>query len=224
MKKLSIVFFLLTLLTAALSGCGSERDEALLGIWESYDSAGFRTVFNSDGTGIRGIPEGEMYTFTWSTSAGNRLNINLDQRIGDYIQNERWNYTINDGALTIRSRQIDGRTDNYVRLEIDSILVGTWEWDSDPNWRYVFHANGTGNRGIEGEYLETFTWATGARSLLNIDFDGVSIFGVRDERWTYSIVNNSLVLSSRQGGDTFSYIRRPGENIQPETPSIGASL
>ena len=39
-------------------------------------------------------------------------------------------------------------------------LVGTWAWDDDTQWTFVFNADGTGYRGLPGEMVE-FTWYAG---------------------------------------------------------------
>jgi len=87
-------------------------------------------------------------------------------------------------------------------------LVGTWEWEYFYDWRYVFNADGTGDRGIPGVETETFTWSvSGSRLYINRDFAPVD--EIQNEIWTFLIDNNRLALLSQQVHEMmFNYFRQ----------------
>ena len=89
-----------------------------------------------------------------------------------------------------------------------SPLVGTWTWDVYSGYRYVFNSDGTGNRGIFGEYLMEFTWSAEGNQL-NIDIVGyLPANTIRNERWYFVIVGNVLTIESAQIEDmVFNYNR-----------------
>jgi len=86
-------------------------------------------------------------------------------------------------------------------------LIGTWAWDGDASYRYVFNSNERGTRGFPG-FVENFAWSIPAPGQLNIYRDHAPLGEVRNEQWNYSIAGNVLTMDSRQfDGLTFSYIR-----------------
>jgi len=91
----------------------------------------------------------------------------------------------------------------------DSELAGTWAWDHMHEWVYVFNADGTGTRGVEGE-MESFTWTIAGTNELRLDRGaGIPAGEIRNERWTYSISGDVLTIDSLQeAGMSFSYIRQ----------------
>ena len=90
----------------------------------------------------------------------------------------------------------------------DENLVGTWTWDMDSSFRYVFNADGTGTRGFTGA-IESFTWSTRSGDELRINRNNAPAGEIRNERWTYTISGDTLTIDSRQvSGMTFSYIRQ----------------
>jgi len=115
MKKVLSVFVVIALLISALAltGCSSgDQDERLVGRWNWVNSEFTFIRFNEDGTGTRNW--NGTQTFRWSTN-GDRLNINLDESPGRrYIQNERWNFTIDGDRVVFDSRQTNDRW-TYVR-------------------------------------------------------------------------------------------------------------
>ena len=64
-------------------------------------------------------------------------------------------------------------------------LVGTWSWDDNPEWTFVFNPDGTGTRGLPG-YTADFTWYADEFTLF-INMDGSHItefwqlFGLEDD-------------------------------------------
>ena len=87
--------------------------------------------------------------------------------------------------------------------EQDEALVGTWAWDLEASYIYVFNEDGTGERGFPG-HMTAFTWNTNG-SRLNFTFPGSSENYAR--RWTYTISGNILTLDSQQTDEIYSYIR-----------------
>lgn len=72
-------------------------------------------------------------------------------------------------------------------------LVGTWFWDNNPNWVYVFNENGTGEYGCYGNRVP-FTWNTyGSEVMIRCGGDE-PMFGVRTRVWIFSVVGYSLRL------------------------------
>ena len=91
----------------------------------------------------------------------------------------------------------------------DEALVGTWTWDMDASYRYVFNSDGTGDRGWPGILIQTFTWSTsGSQLRINLDENPGRGY-IRNERWNFNISGDVLNIDSRQTNDAFSYIRVP---------------
>ncbi|MCL1844330.1 MAG: hypothetical protein FWF77_00295 [Defluviitaleaceae bacterium] len=83
--------------------------------------------------------------------------------------------------------------------ELDDVLVGTWHWEADGAFMYVFSPDGTGKRGFP-EDMQAFSWSTRAGGILSID-------SVREERWDYLVWDGVLVLESRQvAGAAAAYV------------------
>ena len=113
MKKVLAIFLVLLLLAGALAitGCGANRDRALVGTWIWDGDPEFVYIFNANGTGERGFP-GHETTFTWTTS-DNILNFRFTNTSADYAR--RWDYTINGSILTIDSHTTQ-ETFSYIRI------------------------------------------------------------------------------------------------------------
>jgi hypothetical protein len=216
--RLFLVVTILLISVVALTGCGGRGgDENLVGTWNWDADAGYRYVFNADGTGSRGFA-GAIQTFRWSAS-NDVLSIGA----------ERWNYTISGDVLTIDSRQAQGLTFSYIRqggsgnqqaetptngditdgtTSATEDFVGTWAWDMDNSFEYIFNADGTGSRGF-GNDTETFTWVTADNNELRINRDNAPAGEIANERWTYSFAGDVLTIDSLQAtGLRFSYIRQ----------------
>ena len=90
----------------------------------------------------------------------------------------------------------------------DENLVGTWNWDSDRNFQYIFNSDGTGSRGFAGA-VETFTWSARSGDELRIRRNNAPSGEITNERWIYTIAGDTLTIDSRQmPGMIFSYIRQ----------------
>jgi hypothetical protein len=206
------LILLLVLATAVFTSCGGGgvQDENLVGIWRWDEYGGFTYIFHADGTGVRGFNSQvhgvEVETFRWNARDG-RLNINRDDAPRNEIRNERWDYTIENYTLTINSRQERGMTYSYLldSGQQDNTLFGTWVWNEDTDYTFIFNADGTGTRGYVGDY-ETFFWSsTGNRLDINSPF---LVWGVECERRTFTVSGNNLNLNSQQAvGLVFDYTR-----------------
>jgi len=95
-----------------------------------------------------------------------------------------------------------GTNDVVTNNDVAHVLAGTtWAWDASDLYLYVFNADGTGTRGLDG-MLENFTWTTPGTGRLNMNVTG----GI-NEQWNYTIEDNVLTIDSRQvPGMEFSYI------------------
>ncbi|MCL2446930.1 MAG: DUF5640 domain-containing protein [Oscillospiraceae bacterium] len=96
----------------------------------------------------------------------------------------------------------------------DHALVGTWTWNTNAAFTYVFNADGTGVRGGAGMPRQGFSWSIPGNGRLNIDIDRADVVqGTRRaERWDYSIAGNVVTIESRQeSGVRFSYTRVDAE-------------
>ena len=79
----------------------------------------------------------------------------------------------------------------------DEALVGTWNWDVNSAYQYIFNEDGTGSRGFAVDRIP-FNWSAS---------DGVLRIGT--ERWNYIIEDDVLTIDSRQvAGLTLRYIRQ----------------
>ena len=171
----------------------------VLGDW---DFMGLRYYhFNEDGSGFRGY-FGNYENFRWQTASGVLT-------ITTAAFTEYWNYETAENFLIITSRQVDGFAHIYTRhgVTVPGVsaqgyipaqgIVGTWDWNGRPY--YAFRADGTGVRGMPGEY-QHFRWRT-AGGVLYITGAG------HVEEWTYTVDGNGLRLSNVVYG-VFEYVRR----------------
>ena len=85
-------------------------------------------------------------------------------------------------------------------------LVGTWVWEVDPSFEYVFHGDGHATRGFVTYRINSFRWS------VNRDGELVMNHG-RDyivEHWRWSIQDDVLTitgLNAHYVGQTFRYFR-----------------
>ena len=202
MKK-CLLIFLFVLILGALTACGGQQDEALVGTWVWEGNVSYEYVFNSDGTGRRG--EAEMLIFTWSVRRDGRLILDFGR---DY-ENDDWIYTIEDYNLTLVRREDPSESYTYFRVDHNADLVGVWVWEFDESYELAFHAEGDGSRGFLPA-ADPFRWFTsGGRLLMNVG-PGV------DEHWDFTRASleidgenrDVLTITNRLvPGVTYSYIR-----------------
>ena len=83
----------------------------------------------------------------------------------------------------------------------DPALFGTWHWDGNINFTYIFESDGTGRRG--DRQVDEFTWDTRDDDLLVLNFGS----GFADDEWTWQVVGDRLTIVNRNEPQTFSYLR-----------------
>ena len=200
--KYLTILFLLIATTFVITACNSGPGEVYEGLVGRWTMGTFTYTFNADGTGRR---TGE--SFTWGVR-GDTLRIHRDAEYvnSGEIRNERWDFSIGtNNRLNLRSQQERTMNFNFYQIGvIDMELVGTWEWNDDPEWRYVFNDAGGGNRGYEGD-TDSFRWGV-------VDGNQLRIFhtmGGMSDSWNFTITGDSLWLGSgQQAGVEFYYTRR----------------
>jgi len=95
-------------------------------------------------------------------------------------------------------------------------LVGTWAWDYDDTWRYIFNPDGTGVRWFAGE-MEEFTWRVPRAGYLFIYPQNTGWY----ESWSYTIRMNGtrLTVDTRWGElVTHNYTRMSDQAVFLSTP------
>ena len=86
-------------------------------------------------------------------------------------------------------------------------LVGTWAWDEDDTYRYIFHADGTGERGFVG-MLERFEWEQiNLAGFIRIHSSTPLSTGLYEEQWLPTITEDRLTLTNANPFMRFVYHR-----------------
>ena len=183
-------------------------DSALLGYWENGSGLIFLWVFEeadsveflANGTIII-TEDGESNTVNWNpTGAGSFI-----------ADNETFTYSINGDILTITDSFNDSwsfergegssSTDSNDGAETSDVdIVGTWEWNNNDDFIYIFNADGTATRGFSNSRVD-FEWEMTDGNVINMTFAD------RTENWEAVIENGVLTISSLDNDDVWSYIR-----------------
>ena len=74
-----------------------------------------------------------------------------------------------------------------------SEIVGTWAWDVDNTFRYVFYADGTGRRGFATQEDE-FSWEIVEDRISFSSRNNFVLTGLNEERWVVEILDDALRL------------------------------
>ncbi|MCL2220862.1 MAG: hypothetical protein FWC20_01115 [Oscillospiraceae bacterium] len=192
----------------------AEHADVLLGTWFWLLDLSYTYEFQADGTGVRGFV-GERESFQWRTYEDTLL---IETALGT----EGWTFSVVGDIFSIESLLVQGMSFSYIREEatmhvdpeldaeefmdivINPDLIGTWAWDEDESYVYLFYDDGFGERGFSGA-MDIFEWGTeGDDHLL------MYLWGVGLESWTFTIDDDVLTLANRQTPDLiFSYIRQP---------------
>ncbi|MCL2571591.1 MAG: hypothetical protein FWE11_04230 [Defluviitaleaceae bacterium] len=186
-------------------------DIALVGAWAWEFDESYIYEFRLDGTGRRGFYP-SLDDFEWQTVAADS---HLILHFG--IFQESWSYTIIGDVVTLDSRQDIGLSYSYVRWEGDFVeselgefevdftghpLIGTWVWDEDSSFIYIFLPDGTGTRGFAGQRSEIFWFAED--DYLLMDTGGTDI-----EFWIFSISDDVLNLENLYDATAnWNYVRQ----------------
>jgi len=173
---------------------GNEIDDALVGEWLYIDRP--TTIihrFNPDNSGTRSFvnPEG----FTWRTVRDN-TGLVISTRM---FSSESWDYTITGDILTKTRTDVRLQPLDFIRVSVPSGFIGTWAWNENSDWHYVFNGDGTGSRGIQPD-TQLFEWVTAKYYLLlNIGP------GERLAILTFSIDEGNLSISNQT--ETWHYTK-----------------
>jgi len=176
--------------------------QPLVGIWSWDDDARWQYIFNADGTGRGGMP-GDTYTFDWGVNNG-QLRLFYMGSMFDMLDMQ-----MSGDALQLLSSHSPDLPFTYTRsdyeaefsLEINPELFGTWTWDEDNDWVYLFANDGTGLRGWSSAPME-FVWSTYEDELW-------MFFSETDvDVWLFEVSGNSLWLSTFDYEVQFFYTRQ----------------
>ena len=80
-------------------------------------------------------------------------------------------------------------------------LIGTWIWELDSNFEFVFEADGSGVWG--GSLFEWEVVDDELRMTLEVDHTGLGV-----HRWTPVIDGDELTITSLQRNEVYTYIRQ----------------
>ena len=183
-----------------------ELSSDIIGRWYWDVSDSYIYIFYGDGAVVRGF-DPIFIRYYWFT-VDDHLIINMDELFA-----ESWTFTTDGDVLTLESRQIPGMIYNYISSLSDfalqrqhpSDIIGTWHWDVDDMFIYIFHEDGTGVMGFYPE-LAKFEWFTVDSNRLVIDL--VIDMGSFIDYWTFTIDGDVLTMEDRHmPGLFFSYIR-----------------
>ena len=184
------------------------ENSALLGYWENGAGRIFLWVFGeadsveflANGTLI--ITEnGRSETVNWSPDGPGAFTAD-----GDHFT-----YSIRGDLLTITDRANDDwsfdrgvtatPTNNRNNDEASDLgVIGTWEWDGDDDFIYIFNADGTATRGFSRSRID-FEWEVTDGHIINMHI------GNRTEAWEAVLEDDVLTLSNLDNDDVWRYIR-----------------
>ena len=202
-------------------------DSALLGYWENGSGRIFLFVFNradsveflANGTVI--ITEnGARNTVDWMhtgpgafTADGRQFTYSISGGVLTITDsaNDDWVFDRGEDIAIIDGGDVDTDTDestddsnatvnNDVIGISNSDLVGTWEWDSNNDFIYIFNVDGTATRGFSRSRID-FEWEIIEGSILNM------YIGNHTEQWEAVIENGVLTISNLNDSNVWSYIR-----------------
>ncbi|MCL2854632.1 MAG: copper amine oxidase N-terminal domain-containing protein [Defluviitaleaceae bacterium] len=174
----------------------------MMGIQVGWDGA-LRQVYYTNPAGVEFV-----LRVNYQYAIGNGRNIPLD--VPPTIVNDRTFVPLRFIAESLGVHV--GFEDGIVMLDTTkSPLIGTWAWANATIWRYVFHTDGTGDRGVPGDVMEYFNWHTEdgrlyIRLTAGPGFDNPNY--INNEIWAFEIIGPFLEIVSRQvEGMAWSYVR-----------------
>ena len=207
MKKLFITIGLLLVAAVFMSGCVTEAEDPIVGIWSeagplvspsgvTYESITY--VFNADGTGFSLVHfGGELASgkldFTWKSLGDGTYRITMSDVKATSLEKTR-EFVLAGEVLHLESFE-------YLKQPVSEYLVGLWASDvgdyagyEDLSSMIYFSADGTGNTivsrveimGISDVYTSAFTWE---------EKDGVvTIFAENGNIVDFTVENGLLCL------------------------------
>jgi len=188
-------------------------EPALFGTWAWQDGIQWVYEFNEDGTGTVGWT-GEAIEFRWGV-VNDVIRIELIGGIpADNFRHQRWAFWLYEDTLRLACRNVADSMHVYYYIRdgglgpICETLLGTWLWEYDFSWAYIFNEDGTGTSGFY-DYYSYFTWGISG-DVLRILYWGSAI-----ESWYFTIIDDVLRLQHRHLPDsTFYHIRETFEEDQ----------
>lgn len=187
MKKFIMAVGLLLVAAVFMSGCVTEAEDPIVGIWNDYSPvevvgvASTSMIFNADGTGFSLTHfEGELASakvdFTWKNEGDGKYTVTrpaiwyeIGVQIGVPIPVSQ-EFTLDGDKLTLTT---DEYSMEYFRQTVSEFLVGLWASDvgdyaghEDIRNLMYFSEDGTGNTivfssevmGIDDVYTSAFSW------------------------------------------------------------------
>ena len=175
MKKFIMAVGLLLVAAVFMSGCVTETEDPIVGIWHNadpssavFDSAVF--VFNDDNTGFtmhrfEGTVASGTLDFTWKNNGDGKYSITFGEMKGLDIQKTR--------EFVLEGEELHFLSSVYHRESAAEYLVGLWASDvgdyagyEDIRSLMYFSEDGTGNSivfssevmGIDDVYTSAFSW------------------------------------------------------------------
>jgi len=191
-----------------LGSWGNGRGSVLLFVFNEADSV----EFLEDGT-VMIIQGSSRWLTDWEIDAPGSFT----------ADGEQFSYSIDDDTLVITDswnddwtfdRVASGTVSDTTNLSNDGIdgapigeadLIGTWGWDFNDDFIYVFNSDGTAVRGFSDLHFD-FNWELVDDNIIYIHF-GDHNFGTHTERWSAVIENGVLTLADLDGYDVWQYVR-----------------
>ena len=221
MKKLLITVGLLLVAAVFMSGCVTETEDPIVGIWNDYSPvevvgvASTSMIFNADGTGFSLTHfEGELASakvdFTWKNEGDGKYTVTrpaIWYEIGVQIDvpipvSEE--FTLDGDKLTLTT---DEYSMEYFRQPVSEYLVGLWTpgvISSADNEEFVvlmyFSKDGTGNvigygpevMGIDDVYTFKITWEEKDGKISAVDETGNAVDFILKNGALYNDANEAF--------------------------------
>ena len=186
----------------------SSQEATLLGAWGNGRGPVFLMVFGEadsvefleNGTVII-VQDGSRWTVNWESSAPGSFEVEGEQFTysidGDtLILTDSWN---DDWTFERTGSIITNLIDNDDPLSVTDI-VGTWIWNFDDDFIYIFNIDGTAVSGFSDLPFD-FNWELGNDNTIYMHF------GSFTQRWTAAVEDDTLTLAHLDGHEVWQYVK-----------------